>query len=322
MEVLVQSSLDWHSDHFHQILPRQCTVRTCVLCSTMHCYKFCKWPFFQILLLLFYLTANGGLPSDSDTSIRHNTQKYTYHTKHHTMLKQNTAHKAAWTMKGTLHTMSTTQKYNKNIRVPGYKSRGSGFDSWHYQILWEVVGLEQGPLSLVSAIEKLLERNSSGFGLESREYSFRNLLYWPRNTLYPQKSEITSLTSGGCSVGIVHSRTKATELFYFIYIKKWKYNANPFCYRKPRCLKCFQEWVNSVMREMDAPQNKQGCSMDARDGRLGHDMVCFDPTSNVGQFAYDTDHLNVSSRSSLSTIRANTCVFRGKMPAVNVPCCC
>jgi hypothetical protein len=32
------------------------------------------------------------------------------------------------------------------------------------------VGLERGPLSLVSTIEELLERNSSGSGLEIREY--------------------------------------------------------------------------------------------------------------------------------------------------------
>jgi hypothetical protein len=30
--------------------------------------------------------------------------------------------------------------------------------------------------------------------------------------LYPQKLALTSLTSGGCSVGIVHPRTQATEL--------------------------------------------------------------------------------------------------------------
>jgi hypothetical protein len=34
----------------------------------------------------------------------------------------------------------------------------SGFDSRGYQIFWEVVGLERGPLSLVSAIEELFER--------------------------------------------------------------------------------------------------------------------------------------------------------------------
>jgi hypothetical protein len=36
------------------------------------------------------------------------------------------------------------------------------------------VGLERGRLSLVSAIEELLERKSSGFGLENREYSRRD----------------------------------------------------------------------------------------------------------------------------------------------------
>jgi hypothetical protein len=35
------------------------------------------------------------------------------------------------------------------------------------------VGLERGPLSLVSIIEELLERKSSGSGLENREYGRR-----------------------------------------------------------------------------------------------------------------------------------------------------
>jgi hypothetical protein len=43
------------------------------------------------------------------------------------------------------------------VRVPGDRSRGSGFDSWLYQILLEVVGLERVPLSLVSITEVLLE---------------------------------------------------------------------------------------------------------------------------------------------------------------------
>jgi hypothetical protein len=50
------------------------------------------------------------------------------------------------------------------------KIQRPGFDSRHYQIFWEVVGLERGPLSLVSAIEELLERKSSASGLESLEY--------------------------------------------------------------------------------------------------------------------------------------------------------
>jgi hypothetical protein len=43
------------------------------------------------------------------------------------------------------------------IRVPGYRSRGPGFDSRRYQIFWEVVGLERGPLSIVRVIEELFE---------------------------------------------------------------------------------------------------------------------------------------------------------------------
>jgi hypothetical protein len=50
------------------------------------------------------------------------------------------------------------------VRVPGYRSRGPGFDSRRCQIFWEVVGLERGPLSLVSIIEELLEWKSSGSG--------------------------------------------------------------------------------------------------------------------------------------------------------------
>jgi hypothetical protein len=56
------------------------------------------------------------------------------------------------------------------VRVPGYRSRGPGFDSRSYKIFREVVGLERGPLNLVSTTEELLGRNSSGSGLENREY--------------------------------------------------------------------------------------------------------------------------------------------------------
>jgi hypothetical protein len=44
------------------------------------------------------------------------------------------------------------------VRVPGYRSRGSGFDSQRYQIICEVLGLERGPLSLGGITEQLLER--------------------------------------------------------------------------------------------------------------------------------------------------------------------
>jgi hypothetical protein len=97
------------------------------------------------------------------------------------------------------------------VRVPVYRSIAPGFDSWCYQIFWEVVGLERSPLSLVSTTEELLGRNSSGSGLETQEYGRGDPLRWPRDTLYQQKLALTSPTSGGRSTGIVHLRTKATE---------------------------------------------------------------------------------------------------------------
>jgi hypothetical protein len=73
------------------------------------------------------------------------------------------------------------------VRVPGYRSRGQR-SIRRLQIFWQVVGLERGPLSLVSTIEELLERKSSGSGLENREYGRRDPSRWPSQTLYSQKS--------------------------------------------------------------------------------------------------------------------------------------
>jgi hypothetical protein len=103
------------------------------------------------------------------------------------------------------------------VRVPGYRSR---FDSQRYQIFWEVVGLEPGPLSLVCTIEELLGRKSSSSRLESQEYGRRDPSRWPRATLYPQKLELISPTNGGRSVGIVRSRTQATE---FSLVSVWRF---------------------------------------------------------------------------------------------------
>jgi hypothetical protein len=48
------------------------------------------------------------------------------------------------------------------VRVPGYRSRDPGFDSQCYQIFWEIVGLERGPLSLVNITEELFGWKSRG----------------------------------------------------------------------------------------------------------------------------------------------------------------
>jgi hypothetical protein len=65
-------------------------------------------------------------------------------------------------------------RYVEESRPPLWSS---GHSSWlHFQ--------RSGSLSLVSTIEELLERKSSGSGLENWEYGHRDLLCWPRNTLY------------------------------------------------------------------------------------------------------------------------------------------
>jgi hypothetical protein len=84
---------------------------------------------------------------------------------------------------------SSGQGYWLQIQRPGFNSRG-------YQIFWEVVGLERGPLILMST--------SSGSGLKGGEYGRGDPSRWSRGTpLYPQKLALTLPTSGGSSVGIV-----------------------------------------------------------------------------------------------------------------------
>jgi hypothetical protein len=83
----------------------------------------------------------------------------------------------------------------------------SGFDSRRYQIFWEVVSLQRGPLSLVSTTEELRSRN-----LRIRPVGSVTLTTW-----HPLSSKVsrTSLTNGVRSVGIVRLQTKATEFSFF-----------------------------------------------------------------------------------------------------------
>jgi hypothetical protein len=83
------------------------------------------------------------------------------------------------------------------------------------------VDLERGPLSIVSTIEELAERKSSGSGLENRDYGRRG--YATLTTRHPfirKKLSLTSPTGGGRSVGIVRSRTQATEFYIINYDPK------------------------------------------------------------------------------------------------------
>jgi hypothetical protein len=62
----------------------------------------------------------------------------------------------------------------------------AGFDSRHHQKK-KLVGLELGPLSLVSTTDEILDRKISGYCLENLEYGRRDPSRWPRGILYPQK---------------------------------------------------------------------------------------------------------------------------------------
>jgi hypothetical protein len=63
-------------------------------------------------------------------------------------------------------------------------------------------------------------------GLEIEITSVGDPPHWPCDTpLSPQKLALTSPTRGGRSVGVVRSRTKATEVVLYIYIYSLRYCA-------------------------------------------------------------------------------------------------
>jgi hypothetical protein len=76
-------------------------------------------------------------------------------------------------------------------------------------------------LQTLDTTEDLLGRNSSGSGLENREYGSEDPLRWPHYTLYSQKLALASPTSGGRSVDIVRPRIKATKLLFILLLVVW-----------------------------------------------------------------------------------------------------
>jgi hypothetical protein len=68
----------------------------------------------------------------------------------------------------------------------------------------------------MSTTEELLERKSNGSGLETEIMAVGIRRADHATLLYQQKLTLTSPTSGGRSVGIVRSRTKATELLLLL----------------------------------------------------------------------------------------------------------
>ena len=74
------------------------------------------------------------------------------------------------------------------------------------------MSLERGPLSLVRSIEERLEQKVAA-PVQKTEIKTAVGNRWADHVtpLYSQKLALTSPTGGGRSVGIVRSRTKATE---------------------------------------------------------------------------------------------------------------
>jgi hypothetical protein len=79
------------------------------------------------------------------------------------------------------------------------------------------VGLERGPLSLVSTTEELLDRKVAApvYKTENTAVGIRHAEHVAFSV--SKKLAITSPTNGGRSVGIVRSRTQAME-----YMFRWK----------------------------------------------------------------------------------------------------
>jgi hypothetical protein len=94
----------------------------------------------------------------------------------------------------------------------------SGFDSRRSHIFWEVVGQESSPLSLVSTIEELLWRKSSGFGLENRVYGRRRSAKLTTRHLSIRKFG-SNFANKRRSLGLYsfRSSTQAMELVFLLF---------------------------------------------------------------------------------------------------------
>jgi hypothetical protein len=96
------------------------------------------------------------------------------------------------------------------VRVLDYRSGGPGSVPGTTR-KEKVVGLERGPLSLVSTTEELLDRKVAASVDKTENTAVGNRQADHVTPSIRKKLAITSPTSGGRSVGIVRSRTQTME---------------------------------------------------------------------------------------------------------------
>jgi hypothetical protein len=76
------------------------------------------------------------------------------------------------------------------------------------------VGLERGPLSLLSIIEELLERKSSSFGLEIRDCGCNGSAALTTRHPYIRKSWHESCLQAAVTLGVICLWTQTTDFAY------------------------------------------------------------------------------------------------------------
>jgi hypothetical protein len=103
------------------------------------------------------------------------------------------------------------------VRVLGYRCGGPG--SIPGTTIKKVVGLERGPLSLVSTTEDLFDRKVAAPVYKTENTAVRIHHADHVAPSIRKKLAITSPTSGGRSVGVVRSRTQTME-FSFSFRRK------------------------------------------------------------------------------------------------------
>jgi hypothetical protein len=108
------------------------------------------------------------------------------------------------------------------FRVPGYSFTGTGFDSWCYQIFWELVGLEWGTLSLVRIMMCYVHENERLLCRKPRITAVGIRCLDQATPHYPQILILNSPTSGIRYISLADQKPGSSYDFFVSMVKsKW-----------------------------------------------------------------------------------------------------